>query len=104
MKNYIFEDIAGSQALAEVKISRGIYQGGSFFSLSHVIAMMKIIYVVKKYTGGHISKSQKINHLLYYRKILAKTEKCNGVCDTNNKKYIQPGKKEWHLVLKKVQC
>ena len=73
------ELIEGGKSIAEVKIQRGIFQGGALSPLLFVIAMMPLNHIIRKCTAGYkISKSQeKINHLIYIDdiKLFAKKKK-----------------------------
>ena len=58
---------ARGQSFTEVKIRRGIFQGGALSPLLFVIAMMPLNHILTKCTAGYnLSKSQeKINLLMY---------------------------------------
>ncbi len=58
---------AGKQTLCDDNIHRGIFQGDSLIPLLFVIAMMSLIYIFTKCTGGYkLTKSpEKIKNHKY---------------------------------------
>ena len=61
MENGKVELAAGGQTLAEVKMQRGIMQGGSLLSLLFAIEMVPLSYELRKRSGA--------THLQNYKKI-----------------------------------
>ena len=78
MQIWSVELIAGGQSLAEAKIQIGTFQGDALSLLLFVIALMPLSHILRKSTAGYkLSKSQKINLLMYMDeiKLFAKNEK-----------------------------
>ena len=73
METWRVELTASRKGFTVVKIQRGIFQGDSLSPLLFVIAMMPLSHLV----GYKLSKSQKINHLMYVDdiKLFAKNER-----------------------------
>ena len=82
------------KSFTEDKIQIGIFQEHSHSSLSFVIAMMPLNYIIRKCTGGHkFSKSQeKINYLMYMDNITLFEKKKKKKRKRKNKKKQQKNK------------
>ena len=61
--------ISWRKTLVEVKIQKGISQGGSFSPRLFVFAMIPLNYILRKYTVYRMDKftksEEKINHIIY---------------------------------------
>ena len=78
MQTWRGELTAGGRSLAETKIQRGIFQGDALSPLLFIIAMMPLNHIRRKCSAGYkLSRSQKINHLMYMddNELFAKNEK-----------------------------
>ena len=60
------ELITGWKTLAEKEIQRGIFQYDALLTLLFVLAMIPLIHLLRKYTGGYqiIKSHKKIKHLM----------------------------------------
>ena len=66
MKTWMVKLTAGGTSLSETKTLRGIFQRVAQSLLRFIIAMMPLNNILRKCTAGNkLSKSQKINHLMY---------------------------------------
>ena len=96
---------AGEKTQAEAKIQRGIFQGDVLSHLLLVIAMIPLIHIFRKCTGGYklIKSQEKINHLMYMGevKLFAKMKKKITDSDINNKNK-QPG--YWNGIWHRKMC
>ena len=70
MKIWRVELTVGGKSLDEAKVQRGINQGDTLSSLLFIIVLMPLNHIPRKSSAGYkLSKSKKINHLMYMDEI-----------------------------------